>query len=177
MNPAMRLVLAFTVIGICVDAFAADGAAAAPNQLGMFAGTWKDSGNFMQDGKTVHVTGSITCNWSSAAHVFLVCDGVAQIEGVAQPQHQLSVYTWDAANRKYAFANITPGQIASPDLGFSGKTWTYTGHFTDKQNKTHWFRTLNIFDSPDHYRYEIQNSGDGQHWTTTGSGESRRQQQ
>ncbi len=174
MNHVMRALLTFVVIGVGADASAADRTAAASNQLGMFVGTWKGSGSFTQANKTVHVNGSNTCTWSSAAHVFLVCDGVAQIEGVAQPQHQLSVYTWDAASGKYGFANIMPNQIASPDLDLSGKTWTYTGHFTDKQNKTHWFRTLNIFDSPDHYRYEIQNSDDGQHWATTGSGASTR---
>jgi len=175
MKHFVRAMLVVALIGIAVEALAADQAGTASNQLGMFVGTWHGNGSFAQANKTVHVNGSNTCSWSSAARVFLVCDGVAQIEGMTQPQHQLSVYTWDAASGKYGFANITPDQIASPDLGLSGKTWTYTGHFTDKQNKTHGFRTLNIFDSPDHYRYEIQNSDDGVHWTTTGSGESRRQ--
>ncbi len=160
------------------QAFAATPATATGSAaLAMFAGRWQLHGSFMAFGakKPTHVTGVNDCKWSSDRHLFLVCNGVAHIEGVAAPQYQLSVYTYDAASGKYRFAGITTdADVASPDLGLQGKTWSYSGSFTDKAGKKHWFRTLNVFDSPDRYRYEIQNSGDGVHWTTTGSGVSER---
>lgn len=145
--------------------------------LGMFVGSWQGRGTFTAPDakKPTHVQGANDCRWSSAEHVFLICDGVAHIEGVAVPQYQLSIYTYDAASGKYRFAGVTTNQeVASPDFSLKGNTWVYSGSFTDKAGKKHWFRTLNIFDAPTHYRYESQTSDDGQHWTTTGSGTNTR---
>ena len=46
--------------------------------------------------------------------------------------------------------------------------------FDDAQGKTIYTRTLNIFDTPDRYRFIQQSSPDGTTWTTTGSGISTR---
>lgn len=131
-----------------------------PNRLDMFVGTWRSSGSMtVERGKPPERHyGSNACKWSSAAHLFLVCDGVFRSEGTPVEHHQLSVYAWDPASGRYSFANLGEGRVGTPELSLSGKTWTYSGKFTDQGGKTHWFRTLNIFDSPDRYRYEIQNS-------------------
>lgn len=147
------------------------------NALRMFVGTWQSHGSFSTPGakKPKHMTGINDCRWSGGTYLFLVCNGEAHVEGMAAPQYQLSVYTFDPVSKRYRFAVITPNQdVASPDFGLQGNTWSYSGKFTGKDGKTHWFRTLNIFDSPDHYRFEIQSSDDGDRWTTTGSGVSTR---
>jgi hypothetical protein len=163
-------------LAIAANAAAGQGTAP-PNRLDMFVGTWHASGSMAAArGKPPqHLQGTNVCQWSGATHLFLVCDGVFRVEGTRGEEHQLSVYAYDPATGRYRFANLSGGEVGTPELSLSGNTWTYSGSFTDQQGKTHWYRTLNIFDSPDRYRYEIQNSDDGQRWTTSGSGESRRQ--
>jgi hypothetical protein len=171
-----RSICTLLLLGIAASA-AAGGAGIAPNRLDMFVGTWHGSGsmNAARGETPQHHQGSNACRWSSAAHLFLVCDGVFRVDGSPGEQHQISVYAYDPATGLYSFANLGGGHVGTPGLSLDGNTWTYSGKFTDESGKIHWFRTLNIFDSPARYRYEIQNSDDGVHWTTTGSGESRRQ--
>lgn len=90
-------------------------AAAAPNMgpdsaLRMFVGSWQSHGSLTAPGakKPTRVTGANDCRWSSDTHLFLVCNGVAHIEGIAAPQYQLSIYTYDAASGKYRFAASPP---------------------------------------------------------------------
>lgn len=144
--------------------------------IAMFAGTWTSSGSIgtSDSPKPTQVRGTNVCRWSSAAHAFLVCDGVATIGSSTVQNHQLSVYTYDSASKHYGFVSIAGAHVGSPDLTLSGNTWTYSGKFTDAAGRTTYFRTLNVFDSPTRYRYIIESSNDGTHWTQTGSGVSTR---
>ncbi|HJP98581.1 MAG TPA: hypothetical protein VJ862_08480 [Rhodanobacteraceae bacterium] len=176
MKTAM-LLLVGTLILATASAWAAAPKARPGGTLAMFVGTWESHGSFTaaDANKPTHVRGRNVCKWSDDTHLFLVCNGVAHVEGMAAPQYQISVYTYDAASGKYRFAGITPNEdVATPNFGLKGNTWSYSGKFTGKDGNTHWFRTLNIFDSPDRYRFVIQSSDDGEHWTTTGSGVSTR---
>ncbi|MBV9276878.1 MAG: DUF1579 family protein [Candidatus Eremiobacteraeota bacterium] len=151
----------------------ADAGSPAEN-LAMFAGSWQSQATLQQpSGKPMQVSGTISCAWSSPAHIFLVCDGNATFEGDTTPHYQLSVYTYDAASKQYGFANVTPNTLTSPDLTLSGTTWTYSGKMTNA-GKTIYFRTLNIFESPNFYRFRSESSPDGSHWTTNIEGVSRR---
>ncbi len=166
------LALAGTFFGSTQSAYAQTAA----ERLGMFLGTWQSSGTLVlaAGAKPSPVRGTITCRWSDSAHVFLVCDGAAFVGSETTPRRQLSVYTYDASSSQYEFLSMTTSTAASPDLTLNGNTWTYSNKFTDKSGVTTYFRTLNIFDTPDGYRYIIEQSRDNQHWQQTGSGKSRR---
>ncbi|MBV8689034.1 MAG: hypothetical protein JOZ59_02900 [Candidatus Eremiobacteraeota bacterium] len=171
----LSFLIATGFILAAVPAFAADTSTVSPaEKLGMFAGSWSSEATLVPGSSTPQkVTGMITCAWSSAAHVFLVCDGSAVLEGDPTSHHQLSVYTYDAASGQYGFANVTPSQVTSPDLALNGNTWTYSDKFTSA-GKTTYFRTLNIFESPNLYRYRAESSPDDIHWTINLEGVSRR---
>ncbi len=153
-------------------ALAADTSSPA-EKLSVFAGSWRSEGTVQINGKPVPLTGNITCAWSSPAHVFLVCDGVATLEGNPAPQHQLSVYTYDAASKQYGFANVTTNTLTSPDLVLNGNTWTYSGKATNA-GKTTYFRTFNTFESADLYRFRAESSTDNATWSVVVQGVSRR---
>lgn len=144
--------------------------------IAMFAGTWTSNGTISvsDSPKPAQVRGTNVCRWSSDARIYLVCDGVATFGSSKTQNHQLSVYTYDPATKQYSFVSIAGGHVGTPELTLNGSTWTYSGKFTDVAGRTTYFRTLNIFDSPTRYRYIIESSNDGTHWTETGSGVSTR---
>ena len=166
--PAAAAIAALTIFGTV----AADPTSPA-QKLGMFAGSWRSDGTLQQAGKSVHVSGTIDCAWSSLTHVFLVCDGNAMFEGDATPHYQLSVYMYDPPSAQYGFASMTTNSLTSPDLTLSGNTWTYSGKFTNA-GKTTYLRTVNVFESNNLYRFRSESSTDGTHWTLNIEGTSRR---
>ncbi|MBV9149914.1 MAG: DUF1579 family protein [Candidatus Eremiobacteraeota bacterium] len=157
-----------------VPALAADTTTVSPaEKLGMFAGSWHSEGTVLPGPKRLRVTGRITCAWSSTAHVFLVCDGVAVFQDDPTEHHQLSVYTYDTHSKQYGFASLTTNQVTSPDLALSGNTWTYSQKTTNG-GTTMYSRTFNTFESSKLYRYRVESSADNIHWTLMIEGISRR---
>lgn len=144
--------------------------AADDGNLHAFFGTWQSTGSVTMQGRSTSMNGSNVCRWSSGARAFLVCDGQARLGNRRTVDHQLSVYSYDAATKQYNFATITSAYTSSPDLTRSGSTWTYSGKFREASGRITYFRTLNIFESRDRYRYLIESSADNVHWTKTGSG-------
>ncbi len=175
-NSGLKVALLFTVMLLFASPAAnarnaASGAQPSAQRLGMFLGSWTSSGTIIlgPGQKPAHVRGTTRCAWSAADHAFLVCDGTATIGGRPGLARQVSVYTFDPATNRYGFVNVTPSRVGSPNLALSGNTWTYSDKFNDG-GRTTYFRTLNTFDSADRYRYLIQSSADGLHWSQTGSG-------
>lgn len=142
--------------------------------LNMFVGTWKSHGETAPGGAAiVKTTGQNTCAWSSAEHIFLVCDGTFVNSGDATTHHQLAIYMYDVPSKSYQFAGMDTANLFSPDLSFDGvKTWTYFKKFTDRDGKTKYNRTLNIFDTPNHYAWRVETSDDNVTWKLIVSGES-----
>ena len=59
------------------------------------------------------------------------------------------------------------------ELEIAGDLWTY--HSKDVDNgKTTYYRTTNVFTGKDKIHYEVSESADGEHWTTTKSGDEVR---
>jgi len=74
----------------------------------------------------------------------------------------------------YHTQTLTP-TAATPSpwsaLTIDGDRWTYAGPHT---GKAAWRRTINLFSGSDRIRFEIQESKDGNTWTTKTSGDERR---
>ncbi|MDQ2664080.1 MAG: DUF1579 domain-containing protein [Candidatus Eremiobacteraeota bacterium] len=146
--------------------------ASAPSRLDSFVGNWSGSGKMNVGTPTeTSLAGINRCAWSEGK-AFLICQGSATIGG--KLFRGLSIFSYDEAHQKYHFLNISQASANRTELTVEGNTWTYSDTDTDKKGKTIYTRTLNIFDTPDRYRFINQRSGDRVHWKTTGSGVSTR---
>ena len=140
-------------------------------KLDMFTGTWSGAGAMVGAGAPTHVEGINRCAWTDGK-AFLVCQGTATISG--KIYHGVSIYNYDDAHGAYRFANINGEGVNTPQLTLSGNTWTYSDFNVDSNGVKTYTRTLNIFDSPDSYRFINETSTDQVHWTQTGTGISKR---
>ena len=120
-----------------------------------------------------HHEGKTVCEWS-AMRSFVVCD--QEHTGPEGRGRDLSVYTYDEKARQYRFFNLgQDGHHANPQLAVTGDTVTYTSANENNGRKTI-FRTVNKFQSADHYTYRAEFSTDGgANWTTMIEGVSVRQ--
>lgn len=170
-NLASRLVVLAFVLAFGGAASSSGGSPA--DKLDMFVGTWSGVGSMSgtAGAPPTHVRGTNRCAWSDGK-AFLICQGDATIAGT---RHRgLSIFSYNPDARAYRFLNITAAGANRTLLSFAGNTWTYDDEDTDAHGKKTYFRTLNIFDSPDSYRFVTEASPDKVHWTKNGSGTSTR---
>jgi hypothetical protein len=149
-------------------------AAAGLDQLDRFAGTWTSPGVLVDTpySKAASVTATTTCAWSSE-HLFMICR--QSVSNGAKIDHDLAIYTFDAAANAFHFFNVRSSQVSSVPIEVRGDTITYTDSFADGSKRVT-IRTLNVWETPNLYRWRTEYSNDaGATWTLMGSGTSQRQ--
>ena len=142
-------------------------------ELDRLTGTWDGTGTFV-DGpysKAGTARATTTCAWSDD-RIFLICQQSVMLDG--KPDHDVAIYTYDAATGKYHFYSIGVARANTTTLTVSGNTITYSDSFTDG-SKHVLTRTLNVWDAPQSYAWRSEYSLDGgTHWLPMGSGRSTR---
>lgn len=149
-------------------------AAAGLDQLDRFAGTWTSPGVLVDTpySKAASVSATTTCAWSSE-RLFMICR--QSVSDGAKIDHDLAIYTFDAAANAYHFFNVRSSQVNSVPIEIQGNTITYTDSFTDGGKRVT-IRTLNVWETPNLYRWRTEYSTDaGATWALMGSGTSQRQ--
>jgi hypothetical protein len=150
------------------------GSAAPIDELDRFTGTWQSRGTFV-DGpysKASSSTAKTTCAWS-AGHTFMICQQSVTTNG--KTSDDLGIYSYDETASAYRFSNVQTGGTTSSTITVAGNTITYPFSFTDDGKKVT-VRTVNIWDSPNLYRWRAEYSTDGGvTWKLMGSGSSQRQ--
>lgn len=171
MNQAFRLFPLALVVAFGIAA--APSGTSPADKLIMFVGAWSGDGSMSgaAGGPPTRVRGTNRCAWSEGK-AFLICQGSATIAGALQ--RALSIYSYDAKAHAYRFLNITAAGANRTLLSVVGNTWTYDDEDTGAHGKKTYYRTLNIFDSTDAYRFISESSPDKIHWTQNGSGTSTR---
>jgi hypothetical protein len=148
--------------------------AAGLDQLDRFAGTWTSPGALVDTpySKAASVSATATCAWSSD-RLFMICQ--QSVSDGTKIDHDLALYTFDAAANVYHFFNVRSSQVNSVPIEIQGNTITYTNSFSDRGKRVT-IRTLNVWESPSLYRWRTEYSTDaGATWTLMGSGTSQRQ--
>ena len=147
--------------------------AAGRNELDRFVGTWDAPGSFVTTpySKAGHADAVNSCAWSTD-HIFVICQQSISIDGALQ--HAISIYTFDDAAMTYHFYNLRPDGASSTKISVAGNTIIYSDSFTDK-GQTVTIRTLNVWETPDRYRWRTEYSLDGgTTWRLMASGLSQR---
>ena len=137
-------------------------------KLDVFVGTWKaEATDSASKGKISAVN---TCAWSPGGR-FLIADQAVNMNGTTT--NNLSIYSYNTGTDDYTLTLVgVPGREPfTVPIACSGDTLIYHGAYTDN-GKRYYNRTLNIFNSRDHYVYLIQTSEDSVHWRTNGEGRS-----
>jgi hypothetical protein len=135
-------------------------------KLSVFIGSWHaaaDSGS---------ISANFTCSWSPNGK-YMIADQVVDNHGTVT--NNLSIYSYNASTDDYTLTVVgIPGMAPfTVPIAYKGDTLIYHNEYEDNGKKTY-SRTLNVFYSTDRYRYFIQSSTDGEHWVTSGTGESKR---
>lgn len=133
----------------------------APNPLSAltrFAGTWQSRGTWYATpfSRPGSVHGVTTCAWSDNRQ-YLICQQAFVARG--QSDSEIAVYTWNPLTRSYAFYSIGRSHEVGLTISVGPHTVTYLNTSARPRKVT--FRTLNLFDSPNQYRFETQYSLDG----------------
>jgi hypothetical protein len=142
-------------------------------QLDRLAGTWDGTGTFVDTAysKAGSASATTSCSWSDDRG-FLICQQTVVANG--KIDHDVAIYTYDAATAKYHFYNVGVSRANATDLTVNGNTLTYGDAFDDG-TKHVVTRTLNVWDAPGSYAWRAEYSLDGGiHWTLMGSGRSTR---
>jgi hypothetical protein len=115
-------------------------AAEATKKLAAFLGKWNTSATFASGEKA---TTELECRWSAQGN-FLVCEQHVKLG--AHEQHQLTVYSYNAAEHSYQYATFSdPGmKPTSGAVEINGNVWTYNSSF-ENQGKTTQIRNTNEF--------------------------------
>jgi hypothetical protein len=134
----------------------------APNPLSAltrFVGTWHSRGTFYATpfSRAGSVHGVTTCKWSDNRQ-YLICQQAFIARG--QPDSDVAVYTWNPVTRSYMFYSIGRTRETGLTISVGPRSVTYLNTFTRGSTKVT-FRTLNLFDAPNAYRFETQYSLDG----------------
>ena len=97
---------------------------------------------------------------------FYVCRQAVDGKSVA-----LLVFTYDAAQDRYASYPVVPGNDAAHAglLIIQGQDWIFPWDGTEQGKTTH-FRVVNTWSSPDSIEFRQEYSADGEHWTTMATG-------
>jgi len=135
-------------------------------KLDAFVGTWRGTSTAGASANAPPVVFTNSCAWSEN-QVFLICQG--RILG-KKPRYSLSIYNYDADAKRFNFLGITHGGASRTSLSVNGPIWEYEDEATDDLGKKTYYRTLNIFESRNFYRYVSQVSSDDVHWKETAAG-------
>jgi hypothetical protein len=153
----------------------ATSAGAAPlDELDRFSGTWQSRGTFVDTpySKAHSAAGTTTCAWSDD-HTFMICQ--QRVTQYGDVETDVAVYTYDDATKTYRFSNIQRQQTTSLTITVAENTITYPLAFTDNGKNVN-VRTLNVWVSPNLYRWRTEYSLDGgTTWKPMASGTSQRQ--
>jgi hypothetical protein len=168
----MRAVLTAAAL-LLASTGAAVGQERGARQLDRLIGTWQSTGTFVDSAysKAGPASAKTTCAWSGDGF-FLICQQDVVMSGT--PEHNVAIYTYDAAAQKYHFYNVGISRANSTDITVSDTAITYSQGFTDGAKHV-LTRTLNVWDSPASYSWRAEYSFDGgAHWTLIGSGKTTR---
>lgn len=142
-------------------------------QLDRLAGTWEAPGTFVDSAYskagTAHAT--TTCAWSDD-RVFMICQ--QRVTTQAGTDGDVALYTYDPAGKAYRFYHVSRTAATGSTIAVTPGEIVYSGSFTDgaKQVTT---RTLNVWQSPQHYTWRAEYSLDGgKTWVLMGSGSATR---
>lgn len=116
-------------------------------------------------------------NHCSRTGLFFVCEQVLNGKSKA-----LVVFLLEGEvgkSRTYRTKIITPDSAATPaawnHLTIEGERWVYGAAVDDDAKHPLRARTINEFSGADRIHFEVQTSRDGKIWTTTASGDERRE--
>ncbi|HEV3413290.1 MAG TPA: DUF1579 family protein [Puia sp.] len=141
-------------------------------KLAVFVGTWRGENDPDPTVKSPTFAVS-TCQWSPNGK-YLICD--QQVTNQGSTTNNLSIYSRDPDKDAYTLTVVgIPGmQPFSIPITYQGDELYYLGSYTDNSGKKVYTRTVNTFLSPTSYTFKVQSSEDGEHWTTSIQGKSRK---
>lgn len=142
-------------------------------QLDRLVGTWDAPGTFVDSAysKAGTARATTTCAWSGD-HVFLICQ--QQVTTQAGTDDDVALYTYDPAGKTFRFYHVSRTSTSGSTIAVTPSEIVYSGSFADgdKQVTT---RTLNVWQSPQHYTWRAEYSLDGgKSWVLMGSGSATR---
>jgi len=135
--------------------------------LWAYAGDWKiqidrfDTANSKAGHETTHLHNAC---WKNGAYV--ACN--QYVDGDSKV---LIVFTYSAKEKIYTSYQIPQdgGQAGSGKLIIEGNVWTFPWQVT-QDNKTTYFRVVNVFAAPDRIEYRQEFSEDKVNWTVMAKG-------
>ncbi|HLX66936.1 MAG TPA: hypothetical protein VKR41_08060 [Puia sp.] len=141
-------------------------------KLSVFVGTWRAENDPDSMGK-IPVFAVSSCQWSPNGS-YLICD--QQVTDRGTISNDLSIYSRDPDKDGYKLTVVgVPGmQPFSIPVTYKGDEFYYLGSYTGDDGKKVYTRTVNTFLSPSSYTFKVQSSQDGEHWTTSMQGKSRK---
>lgn len=158
---------------VCALLSPATASAAGLDELDRFVGTWDSPGTLLATPytKAGHADAVNVCAWS-ADHLFVICQQNIRLN--TGHEDAISIYTFDEATKTYHFFNVHTSGATSTKISVAGNTITYSDSFMDK-GKNVLTRTLNVWESPNRYRWRSEYSVDaGTTWLLMASGVSTR---
>lgn len=130
--------------------------------LRLYDGTWNSTGQ--RGGKPTH---DHIVNICRQLGLYFACE-----QTVNGKVGSLVIYVPAGIPGQYHLQAVLPQGFATgrSDLTIDGDLWIYSSK-GEENGRSSYYRTTNRFHGPGRIHYELQQSPDGQHWTTTGSGD------
>ena len=142
-------------------------------QLDRLVGTWDAPGEFVDSAysKAGSAHAVTTCRWSDD-RVFVICQ--QRVTTQAGTDDDVAIYTYDPAAKAYRFYHVNRTATNGSTIQVTPNEIVYSGTFTDGGKRV-MTRTLNVWQSPQHYTWRAEYSLDGgATWVLMGSGGSTR---